>query len=89
MLVVLDEPNSNLDEAGELALVRAINALKAAGSTVVLVTHRPSILGVVDKLLLLSDGAQKLFGPRDQVLKALLPPTGTPNATVASGNQGA
>lgn len=88
VLVVLDEPNSNLDEAGEQALVRAIRALKAAGSTVVLVTHRPSILGVVDKLLLLTDGAQKLFGPRDQVLKALLPPTGVPNAA-ASGNQGA
>ncbi|HSX86869.1 MAG TPA: ATP-binding cassette domain-containing protein, partial [Pseudomonas sp.] len=89
VLVVLDEPNSNLDEAGELALVKAISTLKAAGSTVVLVTHRPNILGAVDKLLLLNGGAQKVFGPRDQVLKALLPPTGMPNAAVASGNQGA
>lgn len=89
VLVVLDEPNSNLDEAGELALVKAISTLKATGSTVVLVTHRPNILGAVDKLLLLNGGAQKVFGPRDQVLKALLPPTGMPNAAVASGNQGA
>ncbi|PSS47900.1 type I secretion system permease/ATPase [Pseudomonas sp. BBP2017] len=73
-LVVLDEPNSNLDEAGEAALVQAVHVLKAAGSTVVLVTHRPNILGVVDKLLFLRDGLQHLFGPRDQVLKALLPP---------------
>ncbi|MHA6495112.1 type I secretion system permease/ATPase [Pseudomonas borbori] len=88
VLVVLDEPNSNLDEAGELALIRAISALKAAGSTVVLVTHRPSILGVVDKILLLTDGVQKIFGARDQVLKALLPSSGSTNAAV-SGNPGA
>jgi ATP-binding cassette subfamily C exporter for protease/lipase len=73
-LVVLDEPNSNLDEAGEAALVLAVSKLKAAGSTVVLVTHRPSILGVVDKLLFLRDGVQQLYGPRDQVLKTLVPP---------------
>jgi ATP-binding cassette subfamily C exporter for protease/lipase len=73
-LVVLDEPNSNLDEAGEAALVLAVSKLKAAGSTVVLVTHRSSILGVVDKLLFLRDGVQQLYGPRDQVLKTLVPP---------------
>ncbi|WP_137888978.1 type I secretion system permease/ATPase [Pseudomonas sp. 2FE] len=88
-LLVLDEPNSNLDEAGEAALVRAVSTLKAAGSTVVLVTHRPSILGVVDKLLLLKDGAQQLFGPRDQVLKALMPPTAVVNTTAESASQGA
>lgn len=73
VLIVLDEPNSNLDEAGEAALVVSIKALKAAGSTVVLVTHRPNVLGVVDKLLLLKDGAVQMFGPRDQVLRALMP----------------
>jgi len=88
-LVVLDEPNSNLDEAGEAALVRAVGTLKAAGSTVVLVTHRPSILGVVDKLLFLKEGVQQLFGPRDQVLKALLPPSAAPNKAAESGGQGA
>lgn len=72
-LVVLDEPNSNLDDAGEAALVKAVRILKNAGSTVVLVTHRPNILGVVDKLLFLRDGVQHLFGPRDQVMKTLVP----------------
>lgn len=88
-LVVLDEPNSNLDEAGEAALVRAVNTLKTSGSTVVLVTHRPSILGVVDKLLFLKEGVPQLFGPRDQVLKALLPPPVAVNKTAESGSQGA
>lgn len=74
VLIVLDEPNSNLDEAGEAALVTAVKALKAAGSTVVLVTHRPNVLGVVDKLLILKEGRVQMFGPRDQVLKALMPP---------------
>ncbi|MBB1518962.1 type I secretion system permease/ATPase [Aquipseudomonas guryensis] len=72
-LVVLDEPNSNLDDAGEAALVAAIDALRKHGSTVVLVTHRPNVLAVVDKLLVLQEGTQKMFGPRDQVLKALFP----------------
>jgi ATP-binding cassette subfamily C exporter for protease/lipase len=72
-LVVLDEPNSNLDEAGEAALVQAVRKLKDKGSTVVLVTHRPNILGVVDKLLFIKEGVQQLFGPRDQVLKTLVP----------------
>lgn len=73
VLIVLDEPNSNLDDAGESALVAAIDALRQHGSTVVLVTHRPNVLAVVDKLLVMQEGTQKMFGPRDQVLKALLP----------------
>ncbi|MFS0828497.1 type I secretion system permease/ATPase [Pseudomonas phoenicis] len=78
-LVVLDEPNSNLDDAGELALVQAVRRLKADGCTVVLVTHRPNVLNAVDKLLFLRDGVQHLFGPRDQVLKTLVPvPSGKP-----------
>jgi len=71
VLVVLDEPNSNLDDVGEQALVRAVLDLKAQGSTVVLVTHRTNIVGVVDKLMVLRDGALQLFGPRDEVLAAL------------------
>ncbi|MBS1198988.1 MAG: type secretion system permease/ATPase [Proteobacteria bacterium] len=71
VLVVLDEPNSNLDDLGEQALVRAVLDLKAQGSTVVLVTHRTNIVGVVDKLMVLRDGALQLFGPRDEVLGAL------------------
>lgn len=83
-LVVLDEPNSNLDDAGESALVAAIGALRSNGSSVVLVTHRPNVLAVVDKLLVLQDGTQKMFGPRDQVLNALFP-----NNVPASANPSA
>ncbi len=71
VLVVLDEPNSNLDDIGEQALVRAVLDLKAQGSTVVLITHRTNIVGVVDQLLVLRDGALQLFGPRNDVLAAL------------------
>ncbi|MEW5973234.1 MAG: type I secretion system permease/ATPase [Pseudomonadota bacterium] len=70
-LVVLDEPNSNLDDAGERALLQAILALKKQGTTVVLITHRPSIIGAVDLVLLLREGTLAAFGPRDQVMAAL------------------
>jgi ATP-binding cassette subfamily C exporter for protease/lipase len=69
--LVLDEPNSNLDDVGEQALVLALNDLRQRGKTIVLITHRTSILGVTSKLLLLRDGAAQAFGPRDQVLAAL------------------
>lgn len=70
-VVVLDEPNSNLDDAGEAALVRAVQELKQQRRTIILITHRTSILNVVDKLLLLREGVPQLYGPRDEVLKAL------------------
>ena len=73
VFVVLDEPNSSLDEAGDAALAGAIAALKQLGTTFVVMTHRTSILGVADKMLLMRDGAQQMFGPRDEVLKALQP----------------
>jgi ATP-binding cassette subfamily C protein len=63
-LLVLDEPNSNLDHEGEQALIHAIGEAKRAGATVVVVTHRPAILNVVDKILVLEDGELKRFGPR-------------------------
>lgn len=69
--VVLDEPNSNLDDVGEAALVRAVLELKRRGTTVLLITHRTSILSAVDKLLLMVDGAVQLYGPREQVLLAM------------------
>ena len=69
--VVLDEPNSNLDDVGEESLIRAVLELKQRGTTVILITHRTSIIAAVDKLLLLVDGAVQLFGPRDQVLLAI------------------
>jgi ATP-binding cassette subfamily C exporter for protease/lipase len=70
-LLVLDEPNSSLDEAGDAALNAALRGLKARGATVVVMTHRTSVLGAMDKVLLLVDGAQQAFGPRDEVMAAL------------------
>jgi ATP-binding cassette, subfamily C, bacterial exporter for protease/lipase len=70
-LVVLDEPNSNLDTVGEAALASAIAQLKAQGTTVILVTHRSSVLAQADKLLVLNDGRLQAFGPSQDVLKAL------------------
>ncbi|MES2978292.1 MAG: type I secretion system permease/ATPase [Pseudomonadota bacterium] len=70
-LIVLDEPNANLDEAGESALLRALRELKAKGKTVVITTHRPSLIGVCDRLILLAEGAVVADGPRDVVLASL------------------
>ena len=71
VFVVLDEPNSSLDEVGDAALANAIATLKQMGTTFVVMTHRSSILGVADKILLMREGAQQAFGPRDEVLAAL------------------
>ena len=71
VFVVLDEPNSSLDEAGDTALATAIASLKQIGTTFVVMTHRTSVLGVADKMLIMRDGAQQAFGPRDEVLAAL------------------
>ena len=71
VFVVLDEPNSSLDEAGDAALAQAISVLKSRGTTFVVITHRTSVLGVADKMLVLRDGTQQAFGPRDEVLAAL------------------
>lgn len=71
VFVVLDEANSSLDEEGDAALARAIAAAKARGTTFVIMTHRTSVLGVADKMLVLRDGQQQAFGPRDDVLAAL------------------
>ncbi|RBO55159.1 type I secretion system permease/ATPase [Rhodovulum sp. BSW8] len=72
-LIVLDEPNSNLDAEGEAALVAAIETARAAGATVVVVAQRMSILNRADRLLRLQDGAMVQFGPRDEVMQALTP----------------
>lgn len=69
--ILLDEPNSNLDEQGELALAKAIQKLKEKKTTVIIITHRPGILGIVDKLLILKEGQTVAFGPRDNVMKQL------------------
>ncbi|MBA4790476.1 MAG: type I secretion system permease/ATPase [Pseudomonadota bacterium] len=73
-LIVLDEPNASLDAAGEQALSTAVQALKAAGSTVVLVTHKTNSLGLCDLILLLNEGGVHGFGPRDEVLAKVLGP---------------
>lgn len=70
-LLVLDEPNSNLDEVGEQALVQAVLDMRRRGKTVVLITHRTSIIGATNKLLLLRDGVAQAFGPTEQVLAAI------------------
>lgn len=70
-LVVLDEPNSNLDEQGERALAATIRALHDRRTTTVMITHRLSSVAVVDKIMVLADGSIKAFGPRDEVLAAL------------------
>ena len=70
-IVVLDEPNSNLDDAGEAALIAGIRELQARKATVVIVTHRMPILQITNKLLLLQDGVNRLFGPTTEVMKKL------------------
>ena len=67
-LVLLDEPNANLDADGERGLHGAIAALKARGTTVILVAHRPSVLKSVERILILQEGAARMIGPRDEVL---------------------
>jgi ATP-binding cassette, subfamily C, bacterial EexD len=93
VLVVLDEPNSNLDDHGEAALTRAIATLRADGATVVLITHRPAILATVDKILVLRDGMAQAFGPRDEILPQLIRPRPQPapavRAVEARGGGGA
>ncbi len=70
-LIILDEPNSNLDEVGERALALAIQQLKATGATVFIITHRTSILAQLDRLLVMSAGAIGMYGPRDKVMAEL------------------
>ncbi|ALL14942.1 ABC transporter ATP-binding protein [Caulobacter henricii] len=70
-LVVLDEPNANLDALGEAALMAALETLKARGATVVMVSHKPAVFKTADKMLVLQEGMVEMFGPRDAVLAKL------------------
>jgi ATP-binding cassette subfamily C protein EexD len=72
--MVLDEPNSNLDDQGEKELVEALKRIKAGGCTIVVITHRTMVLQCVDKVLVLKEGAAVAFGPRDEVLASLMAP---------------
>lgn len=71
-LVVLDEPNSSLDEAGDKALMETIQMLKTSGCVVVIISHRKSVLPLVDQILVLLNGRTKFYGPRDQVLAKIM-----------------
>lgn len=73
-LVILDEPNSNLDGEGERALMHTVQQLKKAQVTTIIIAHRPSILATVDKILVLKAGSIEAFGPRDEILARFAPP---------------
>lgn len=78
-LVVLDEPNSNLDDEGEGALLAAIERLKERGSTVLVIAHRPNVLTAVDMILVLRDGALQMYGPRNEVMARFVRPVAAPD----------
>lgn len=83
-LIVMDEPNASLDAEGEAALTAAIRSMRENGQTVVVITHKPSLLSVVDKVLVLRGGLVEMLGPRDEVLAKFTRPTAVPTST-ASG----
>jgi ATP-binding cassette subfamily C protein len=80
-LVVLDEPNANLDAEGELALTRAILGVRLRGGICIVVAHRPSALAGVDMVLAVADGRVRAFGPKDQVLARVLHQGPAPDET--------
>ena len=79
-LIVLDEPNANLDDAGEAALLRTVRELKAKGKTVFLITHRPGAIAVADRLMVLRDGEIYVDGPKEAVVASMRAPSAS-NAT--------
>jgi ABC-type protease/lipase transport system fused ATPase/permease subunit len=80
-LIVLDEPNTNLDQPGERALLATIADLKRAGKTVVVVAHRPNILADVDQILCLNEGVMEMLGSRDEVIARYTLPPALPAAS--------
>jgi PrtD family type I secretion system ABC transporter len=88
-LVLLDEPSSNLDADGDAALLACIAEMKRCGTTVVMVTHRPNTLTVVDTLLVLKDGLIEAMGPRQEVMARLVRPVALPTAVQSVSKQGA
>ncbi len=89
VLVVLDEPNANLDGEGDAALAEALRSLKARGATSVIIAHRPAAIASVDKLMLLADGEVRAFGPRDEILRQIAPREVTPiNRAAAAESRG-
>ncbi|MGY4427434.1 ABC-type protease/lipase transport system fused ATPase/permease subunit [Bradyrhizobium sp. JR6.1] len=84
-LVVLDEPSSNLDSEGDAALAECVMELKKRGTTVVIISHRPATIGVVDKVLVLREGVAEMFGPRHEILSRLTRPVPVPAVRGAAG----
>ncbi|WP_344696634.1 type I secretion system permease/ATPase [Sphingomonas rosea] len=82
-ILLLDEPNSNLDGEGDAALTKAIAEAKERGRTVLIVSHKLGVLPVIDKILLMRDGQAEMFGPRDEVLQRIMPPRPAPVAVEA------
>ena len=87
-LVVLDEPNSNLDAEGDEALTRAILGIRARGGIVIVVAHRPSAIAGVDYILVMAKGRQQQFGPKDDILNRVTQPSAPPRALKVVPEQG-
>ena len=91
-VIILDEPNSNLDQEGDTALLNTLVTLKRQGRTVIVITHRSNVLNQVDRILLLLEGQIALYGPREQALAALrqssaqnpTPPAGPPRTAAVT-----
>ncbi|WP_158807894.1 type I secretion system permease/ATPase [Beijerinckia sp. L45] len=83
-LLVLDEPNSNLDAEGEVALTKAIQSVRARGGMAVVIAHRPSALAAVDKVMVVNEGRVQAFGARDDILRRLSAPQPTPAPTIVA-----
>jgi len=88
-LVVLDEPNSNLDAEGDEALTRAILGLRARGAVTVVIAHRPSAIAGVDYILVMAKGRQQQFGPKEEILSRVVQPAGAPRSLKVAEQGGA
>jgi ATP-binding cassette, subfamily C, bacterial PrsD len=82
-LVILDEPNSNLDAEGEVALSEAIVSVRKRGGIAIVVAHRPSALASVDLIMMMTEGRMAAFGPRDEILPRIIRRDAPPIAPVA------
>ena len=87
-LVVLDEPNANLDAEGDEALTRAILGIRARGGVVVVVAHRPSAIAGVDYILVMGKGRQQQFGPKEDILNRAVQPAAQQRALKVVPEQG-
>jgi ATP-binding cassette subfamily C protein len=85
--LILDEPNANLDSEGDQQLVQTLAELKKKGKTILIVAHRLSVLPIVDKLLVLQDGRVKMFGPREEVLRQIMPAATQGGTRIVAGGK--